>query len=306
MNPHESRYLSLVNEGYNGSLDSKEEEALKNMLQYMREHNASVPETNNEEPCGLLINEIMSSPGKYSKEFVVWFLCEQIDRGCIWVKNIIYIIKLYNIFDPDSSYSLSEIELLDTIIYAIEVYLNSDMYDNYHTYLNIYICDRTFEETMIFLKEIIDCGGQMTVDFFDVYNKLFFYFSYGERALPSRWITENRNLDFEDLSLSKKPFLEPLRYALPTMIETATRMFKFPNLYDKKSRKKLWIENHACEKLEKNYRSMVLYYTKLFGGEYRQIDKKLTRPNLSSDVVEYLLTFLGLNEIDCDLRNGRF
>ena len=47
MNPHESRYLSLVNEGYNGSLDSKEEEALKNMLQYMREHNASVPETNN-------------------------------------------------------------------------------------------------------------------------------------------------------------------------------------------------------------------------------------------------------------------
>ena len=295
-------YLSLVENGHNGPVDSKKEEELKNMLQYMRDHNASVAETKNEEPCGLLIEAIMSSRGKYSKEFVVWFLCEQIDRGCIWVKNIIYIIKLYNIFDPDSSYSLSEIELLDTIIYAIEVYLNSDMYDNYHTYLNIDICDFTFEEIMIFLKDIIDCGGQMTVDFFDEYNKLFFYFRYGERALPFRWIFDERDIKHdESISLSQNSFFEHSSYALPTMIETATRMFKFPDLYDANDKKKLWIEYHACEKLEHNYRSMVLYYTKLFGGEYRKIDTNITRENLPSDVVEYLLTFLGLNELDLSL-----
>jgi hypothetical protein len=90
------------------------------------------------------------------------------------------------------------------------------------------------------------------------------------------------------------------------MIETATRMFKFPDLYDANDKKKLWIEHHACEKLENNYRSMVLYYTKLFGGDYRKIDTNITRENLPSDVVEYLLTFLGLNELDRDLRNGRF
>ena len=306
MDQHESLYLSLVENGYRGPVDSKEEEELKNMLQYMRDHNASVAETKNEEPCGLLIEAIMSSRGKYSKEFVVWFLCEQIDRGCIWVKNIIYIIKLYNIFDPDSSYSLSEIGLLNTIIYAIEVYLNSDMYDNYHTYLNIDICDTTFEETMIFLKDIIDCGGQMTVDFFDIYNNLFFCFRYSERSLPCRWISKESDPKDERLSLSQNSFFDHSSYALPTMIETTYRMFKYPDLYDEKTKNKLYMEHHACEKLKNKYRSMVLFYTKLFGGEYRKIDPKITRENLPSDIVEYLLTFLGMNELDCDLRNGRF
>jgi hypothetical protein len=83
-------------------------------------------------------------------------------------------------------------------------------------------------------------------------------------------------------------------------------MFKFPGLYDEKSKKKLWLECRACEKLKKKYQSMVLFYTKLFGGEYRQIDTKRTRPNLSSDLVLRILSFLGLNGVDYELQQGHF
>jgi len=304
MNPQETRYLSLVENGHRGPVDSKEDlEALENMLIHVRHRVGFVPETEKKEPCGLLINELMSSPEKYSKDFVVWFLYKEIDRGYIWVENFIFIIKLYNIFDTDSSYSLSELKLLNTIISAIQIYLQRN---RYHNYLNIDICDFTFEEIMIFLKDIIDCGGEMTVDFFDSYNDLFYYFQCEGRALPFRWISAKRDPDGERFSLSNNSFIRHRPDAISTMIETTYRMLKFPSLYDKKSRKKLWIEHHACEKLEEKYKSMVLFYTKLFGGEYRKIDKDLTRPNLSSDIVEYLLTFLGLNEIDYDLRNGHF
>lgn len=305
MNPQETRYLSLVENGHRGPVDSKEDlEALENMLIHVRHRVGFVPETEKKEPCGLLINELMSSPEKYSKDFVVWFLYKEIDRGYIWVENFIFIIKLYNIFDTDSSYSLSELKLLNTIISAIQIYLQRN---RYHNYLNIDICDFTFEEIMIFLKDIIDCGGQMTVDFFDEYNKLFFYFRYGERALPFRWIFDERDIKHdESISLSQNSFFEHSSYALPTMIETATRMFKFPDLYDANDKKKLWIECRACEKLEKNYQSMVLFYTKLFSGEYRKIDTKLTRENLSSNLVLRILSFLGLNGVDYELQQGHF
>ena len=305
MDQHESYYLSLVENGHRGPVDSKEDlKALENMLIHVRHRVGFVPETEKKEPCGLLINELMSSPEKYSKDFVVWFLCKEIDRGYIWVENFMFILKLYNIFDPDSSYSLSEIKLLGTIISAIHTYIRRDRYDNY---LEIEICDCAFEEIMIFLRDIIDCSGQIIIDHYrNLWLGLLSDFRDEGRAVYFRWIYENRNLNFEDLSLSKIPFFGHRPDVIAAMIETTYRMFKFPDLYDANEKKNLWIEHHACEKLKNKYQSMVLFYTKLFGGEYRQIDKKLTRPNLSSDVVEYLLTFLGLNEIDYDLRNGCF
>lgn len=305
MDQHESLYLSLVENGHRGPVDSKEDlEALKNMLFHVRHRVGFVPGTEKKEPCGLLINELMSSPEKYSKDFVVWFLCKEIDRGYIWVENFMFILKLYNIFDPDSSYSLSEIKLLETIISAIQIYITGDRYNNY---LGNEISDTTFEEIMIYLKDVIECGGQIIIDHYhDLYLDLLSFFQHEGRALPFQLISDDRDLNSEGFSLSIKPFMDFRKDIIASMIETTYRMFKYPDLYDEKTKKKLYIEHHACEKLEKNYRSMVLFYTKLFRGEYRKIDTKLTRENLPSDIVEYLLTFLGMNELDCDLRNGRF
>jgi hypothetical protein len=302
MDLNESRYLSLVENGHKGPVTAEEAEDMRYMCRYMRDHTTFVPDTKNEEPCGLLIKELKKTE-KYSKDFVVLYLCEEIGRGCIWVENFIFIIKLYNIFDPDSSYSSSEIKLLETIISAIQTYIKRD---RYHNYLEIEICDCAFEEIMIYLKDVIDRGGQIIIDHcHEFYLDLLSVFQYEGRALPFRWITAERDLNGEGVSLSHNPFFSPHPNALSSMIETTYRMFKFPDLYDEKS-EKLWIERRACEKLKKKYQSMVLFYTKLFGGGYRKIDTELTRENLPSEIVEYLLTFLGLNEVDYDLRSGRF
>ncbi len=304
MNHYESLYLSLVENGHKGPVSPEDSEELKNMLFHVRHNGGFVPKTEKKEPCGLLINELMSSPEKYSKDFAVWFLCKEINRGYIWPENFIVILKLYNIFDPDSSYSSSEIKLLETIISAVHIYIRRDRYDNY---LEIEIGDSVFEEIMIFLRDIIDCSDQIIIDHYrDLWLGLLSDFRNEGRALPFRWIDAKRDLDGERRSLSQNSFFEYDPNAIAVTIETTYRMLKYPELYDEKSKKKLWIEYHACEKLEKNYRSMVLYYTKLFGGEYRQIDNKSTREILPSEIVEYLLTFLGLNEIDYDLLNGRF
>jgi len=298
------KYSLLVSDGYWGHLDLGK---LKEMLDYMAidRDRCRRARKENVEPCCLLIDALIKYPDKYSQHFVINFLTLSVSAGYIELHSLMQIINSHNIFKRfGDENSVLEFELLKTIFVAVKNYLNGEEKNNF---LEIYISDKEFDEIMIFIKNIIVRGGNSAIEnFVDDFKALLHCFQDVGRALPFRWISPERRLEIESKSKSCGSFFCIGCTNTASMVETTIRMFKFPGLYDANDKKKLWIEHHACEKLKNKYQFMVLFYTKLFGGEYRKIDKKLTRPNLSSDLVLRILSFLGLNGVDYELQQGRF
>ena len=301
----DKKYSLLVSEGYWDHLDLDD---LKKLLDYMAITRNYCYRAKKEdvEPCYTLILELIKYPEKYSHHFVVNFLILSVSAGYIKLYSLMQIINSNFVFEPvdDEKFSALEFELLNTIFVAVKNYLNEEEKNNF---LEIIVSDQEFDEIMLFIKDKLVQGGRSVINYFvEDFKAVLYCFQDVGRALPFRWISPERRLEIENKSMSCGSLFYVDEDIDQSMIETTMRMFKFPGLYDGEAKKKLYIEHHACEKLERNYRSMTLYYTKLFGGEYRQIDTKLTRSNLSSNLVLRILTFLGLNGVDYDLQRGRF
>ncbi len=291
-----------------GQLRHLDLDDLKKLLDYMaiKRNNCHRGRKENVEPCWKLIDTLIKYPKKYSQQFVINFLILSVSSGYIELCSLMRIINSHNIFErfEDEKYSELKFELLKTIFVAVKTYLKNEEKNNF---LEIYISDKEFDEIMLFIKDIIDRGGSSVINYFvDDFKAVLRCFQDVGRTLPFRWIFPERRLEIENKSMSCGSLFCIDEDIIPSMIETTTRMFKFPGLYDGEAKKKLYIEHHACEKLERNYQYMVLYYTKLFGGEYRNLNTKISRVNLSSNLVLRILSFLGLNGVDYELQQGRF
>lgn len=292
-----------------GQLRHLDLDDLKKLLDYMaiKRNNCHRGKKENVEPCCKLIDTLIKYPKKYSQQFVINFLILSVSSGYIELCSLMRIINSHNIFErfEDEKYSELKFELLKTIFVAVKTYLKNETKNNF---LEIYISDKEFDEIMLFIKDIIVQGGSSVINYFvDDFKAVLHCFQDVGRALSFQWISNERRPEIEIKSKSRRGSLFYIDDDnIASMIETSIRMFKYPGLYDANDKKKLWIEHHACEKLKNKYQFMVLFYTKLFGGEYRKIDKKLTRPNLSSDLVLRILSFLGLNGVDYELQQGRF
>lgn len=302
-----TKYSLLVSDGQHGPFDLDE---LKKILDYMAIYRNDFMlrgRRENIEPCCLLIQALIKYPEKYSQQFVINFLILSVSSGYIELCSLMRIINSHNIFErfEDEKYSELKFELLKTIFVAVKTYLKNEEKNNF---LEIYISDKEFDEIMLFIKDIIDRGGSSVINYFvDDFKAVLHCFQDVGRALSFRWIFPERRLEIENKSMSRCGSLFYIDDDnIASMIETSIRMFKYPGLYDANDKKKLWIEHHACEKLERNYQYMVLYYTKLFGGEYRNLNTKISRVNLSSNLVLRILSFLGLNGVDYELQQGRF
>lgn len=300
----EKNYSLLVSEGYLGPVDLCH---LKKLLDYKAHcrDNCFRAKKDNVEPCCLLVSKLLNLPGNYTKTFVVSFLILSVSAGYIELCSLMQIINSNSIFETvDGKYSELEFELLKTSIVAVETYLKNEKKNNF---LEIYISNQEFDEIMLFILNIIYRGGTSVYNYFiEDFKAVLRCFQDVGRTLPFRWIFPERRLEIENKSMSCGSLFCIDEDIIPSMIETTTRMFKFPGLYDGEAKKKLYIEHHACEKLERNYQYMVLYYTKLFGGEYRNLNTKISRVNLSSNLVLRILSFLGLNGVDYELQRGHF
>ena len=299
------KYSLLVSDGCLDPFDLDELKKILDCMAIYRNDYMLRGRRENIEPCCLLIQALIMYPKKYSQTFVANFLILSVSSGYIELRTLIQIINSNYIFETvDGKYSELEFDLLKTIFVAVKNYLNNEEKNNF---LDIYINYKEFDEIMLFIKDIIDRGGSSVINYFvEDFKALLHCFQDVGRALPFRWIYPVRRPEIENKSMSTNSLFYIDDVIIASMIETTTRMFKYPGLYDANDKKKLWIECRACEKLEKNYQSMVLFYTKLFSGEYRKIDTKLTRENLSSNLVLRILSFLGLNGVDYELQQGHF
>lgn len=299
-------YEGLIKSGYMGS-ESSDMDDLKNLVYDLKQQGRLNSEI--KEPCFLLIEEIKTSPEKFSKNFILTFLIVNIKPGCIRINNILILIRLYKIFQIENFTKL-ELTLINVMVRAIENYLEEERGIGFYptgNYLGIKLTDTEFDQIMSLLNDVIFNSKESFIDQIYIdFNYLFKAFQECGRVLSFQWMTGQRDPYNESISLSSNRLYSNYASVVSRMIETVYCMYINPEAFDEKSKKKLWIETHAYEKLCERHAMMSLYYVRMLSGQYRDRDTKITRVILPSEMVLYILEFVGLNDTDYELRSGRF
>lgn len=266
-------------------------------------------------PCIDLVESIINNKDCFSQNFIEIFLIIMLDRGFLSFKSIITILKVYNLLETCDEYFTEIISaIIEEILRTITDNLSTNAIGHYNVrknYIGQVISDIEFDEIMFILANALEIDDEFYTSNFLSYIVIFDTYIFTlNKLLPSRWFSDAylfniiANLfDNQKLSLSITGINNTPNYAY--MVSNVYIMYFNPNWIDKKIKDKLWIEQHECDFLIEKKNSRILYYSKVFGRGYRKIDDT-KHYDLPFCLVEYMLEFVGLEEMDAYLRNGKF